>query len=356
MKKISRNVFLKYLMIGVLLPVFVQYVFHFRFTSNYMPNVFSEKNFKETYDHSIFRYRILGKTIHLWVYKQLAGNSKKEVFKTDAIYEKRLTALDSDADSTFFLTYFILATFFTILSAFALLYIFDCGMMVEMTELKKKFLVSAFVMVSGFLQYVITPYDNITYFFIIISSLCFWKFLYTQNWLYFVLLNLIIVISTLNHESSMINLSFILAIYFTHYGLNLRWLRFAAIPLLCYALTWTALRVFLYGIEPEVATGGLKLELNFLRLAGIIGLIFPVIAFYFLFQLGQNPINKKSLWHFILMSSPYIIMIPLIGKTIEVRLWMPVIIGAVLSAQFNYGAIRFPKLSVNKNVIQYSAT
>jgi hypothetical protein len=356
MKKIFRSIFLRYLIIGVLLPVFVQYVIYFRFTSNYMVNVFSEKNFKESYDHNIFRYRVLGKTAHLWLYKQLASSAKTKAIQADPLYKKRLTALDPDADPTFFLTYFILSTVFTTLSALALLYVFDSGMLIEMTELKKISFVSAFVMLSGFLEFVITPYDSITYFFIIISSLLFWMFLHTKNRLYFILLNLVIIASTLNHESSMITLSLIMAIYFTHYGFHLKWLRFVIIPILCYLLTWIGLRIYIHDSEPGVVTEGLKLSANFFELSGIIGFIFPVIAFYFLSKLSENPINKKTVRNFYLMASPYIIMIPLIGKTIESRLWMPVIIGAILLSQIDYSTIRFTKITERKNASHYPAT
>jgi hypothetical protein len=35
-------------------------------------------------------------------------------------------------------------------------------------------------------------------------------------------------------------------------------------------------------------------------------------------------------------------MIPVIGIMIEVRLWMPIIMGSVLLSQVNFAAIRFP--------------
>ena len=354
MKKIPWSIFLRYLIIGILLPLFVQYVFYFRFTSNYMVNVFSEKNFKESYNHNIFRYRVLGKTVHLWLYRQLSGNTK--TIRANPLYEKRLTALDPEADSTFFLTYFILSTIFTTLSALALLYVFDSGMMVEMAELKKISFVLAFVMLSGFLEFVITPYDNITYFFIIVSGFLFWKFLNSRNPLYFLLLNFIIIVSTLNHESSMINLTFIMAVYFTHYGFHLKWLRFVIIPVLCYVLTWIALRLYIHDAEPGMVTGGLKLFVNLFTLHGIIGFLFPIIAFYILSKIAENPVNKKMVWNFFLMASPYIIMIPLIGISIESRLWMPVIIGATLLSQINYKTMRFPQIAKRENAIQYSAT
>jgi len=41
------------------------------------------------------------------------------------------------------------------------------------------------------------------------------------------------------------------------------------------------------------------------------------------------------------MASPYILMIPVIGIMIEVRLWVPVIIGIIILSQLNFNAIKF---------------
>ena len=124
MRKSTVRVLLRYLIIGVILPFFVQYVIYFRFTSNYMVNAFSEASFTSFYGKNVFQYRVLGKSLHLWVYHKLEASGKLEELKASPVYGKRLTALDPDADNTFYLTYFIIATLFTILAALALLYLF----------------------------------------------------------------------------------------------------------------------------------------------------------------------------------------------------------------------------------------
>jgi hypothetical protein len=47
------------------------------------------------------------------------------------------------------------------------------------------------------------------------------------------------------------------------------------------------------------------------------------------------------------MASPYLIIIPLVGILIEVRLWMPVILGAIILSQVNYSFIE----SFSKKII-----
>ena len=121
MVKINRKIFLRYLVIGILLPLFVQYVFYFRFTGNYMTNVFSEKSFTSFYEKNVFKYRVLGKELHLWLYHQLKGNENIKNLKENKAYEKRLNPLDKQPDKYFYLTYFLIAAIFTILTSCMLL-------------------------------------------------------------------------------------------------------------------------------------------------------------------------------------------------------------------------------------------
>src|SRR6185503_4063025 len=98
MMKIKRSTVLRYLVIGIILPFFIQYVFYYRFTGNYMINVFSEKGFTTFYGNNVFRYRVVGRSLHLWLYHKLQGNEKIKSLKENATYDKRLTALDDEAD------------------------------------------------------------------------------------------------------------------------------------------------------------------------------------------------------------------------------------------------------------------
>lgn len=344
MKRVTRAVILRYLVIGIILPFLIQYVFYFRFTGNYMINVFSEKGFSTFYGSNVFRYRVVGRSLHLWLYHKLEANPKIKSMKENASYDKRLTALDEEADNTFYLTYFITATVFTIFTALALLYLFDTAQLYEMTDSRKIFITSALLLLIGFTQFVITPYDNIGYFLLVSTGLLFVKFLQTRHWTWLVLLNVAIILSTLNRESALVSLSFMAAVYFSHYGFNLRWVRFMIVPVACYLLTWIGLRLYFNDGGPGMATEGLKFwrNLDIRQASNLMGFLFAIVTFYFVLNIADKPMNRKLVWNFLLMASPYILMIPVIGIMIELRLWMPIIVGAVLLSQLNFAAIRFP--------------
>ena len=344
MKRITRKVLLRYLVIGIILPFFIQYVFYYRFTGNYMINVFSEKGFTTFYGSNVFRYRVVGRSLHLWLYHKLESNAKIKSLKENTTYDKRLTALDDEADNTFYLTYFITAAVFTIFTALALLYLFDTAQLYDMPDSRKVFIVSALLLLIGFTQFVITPYDNIGYFLLVVTGLLFVKFLQTRHWAFMVLLNAAIILSTLNRESALVSLSFMAAIYFSYYGFNLRWVRFMIVPVACYLLTWVGLRLYFNDGGPGMVTEGLKVwrNLDIRQASNMMGFIFAIITFYFVLNITDKAVNRKLIWNFLLMASPYILMIPVIGIMIEVRLWMPIILGSALLSQLNFAAIRFP--------------
>lgn len=70
------------------------------------------------------------------------------------------------------------------------------------------------------------------------------------------------------------------------------------------------------------------------------GLLFMILTFYFLFRASNNPVNKKLVSIFLFMASPYIIIIPTIGIMIELRLWMPVLLGGFLLSRVNVSALQ----------------
>ncbi len=151
-----------------------------------------------------------------------------------------------------------------------------------MKESQKVFITAALVLLIGFTQFVITPYDTIGYFLLIISGLFFVKYLQTRNWFYLVLVNAAIIISTLNRESALLSLSFMAAIYFSYYGLNLKWIRYMIIPVACYLLTWVALRLYFNTGGPGTVTEGLKFwrNLDIRKMSNLMG--FPVCYHYVL--------------------------------------------------------------------------
>ncbi len=97
--------------------------------------------------------------------------------KENPLYEKRLDYLDPDANQTFYFTYFLTALLFSILTSVFLLLIFDSGPFFKLSEPQKIFTPAFLILFIGLTNFVITPYDNLSYFLLTLAIFSFLKYL-----------------------------------------------------------------------------------------------------------------------------------------------------------------------------------
>jgi hypothetical protein len=326
----------RYMFIGIIFPFLVQYVIYYRFTPNYNVNAFSEAHFTEGSNKGVFRYRLLGREMHLWLFKKLSMIPGMRNMKENPLYEKRLDYLDADADYTFYFTYFLIALLFSILTSVFLLLIFDSGPFFKMSEPQKIFIPSFLILFIGLTNFVITPYDNLSYFFLTLAIFSFLKYLYSSKWIHYSLVCMVILLATLNRESSLLILSFMAGIYISVYKIqDLRWIRKMIVPVFCFIIPYVALRYFLGG-DPEVSAGSFLLDnLSIFKISKLSGFLFVPVFFYMLWHMTNSRENRRLIINFLMMASPYIVIIPVIGILIEYRLWVPVLIPVIVLSRLD---------------------
>ncbi len=326
----------RYLLIGIIFPFLVQYVIYYRFTPNYNINAFSEAHFTEGSSKGVYRYRVLGTDLHLWLYKKLSSGSAIGKMKGDPLYEKRLDYLDKDADQTFYFTYFLMALFFSVLTSVTLLLIFDSGPFFHLSEQEKIFIPSSLMLFIGLTNFVVTPYDNLSYFLLTLAIYLFLKYLQTTRWIYFFGVSALIILATVNRESSLLILSFMAGIYISVYKIrDLRWVKQMIFPVICFIVPYLALRVFLGG-NTDISEGSkLAANLSIFKISKLSGLLFVPVFFYMIWNLTDLKENRRLIINFLIMASPYIIIIPIVGILIEYRLWLPVLIPVIVLSRIN---------------------
>jgi len=280
----------RYMFIGIVFPFLVQYVIYYRFTPNYNVNAFSEAHFTEGSSKGVYRYRLLGRELHLWVYKKLSAVPAIRNMKENPLYEKRLDYLDPDADQTFYFTYFIMALLFSILTSVFLLLIFDSGPFFNMSEPQKIFIPAFLILFIGLTNFVITPYDNLSYFFLTLAIFGFLKYLQSAKWTHYILVCAVILLATLNRESSLLILSFMAGIYISAYKIqDFRWIRKMVVPVFCFIIPYVALRSFLGG-DPEVSEGSkLLANLSIFKISKLSGFLFVPVFFLHAMEYDQFP-------------------------------------------------------------------
>lgn len=333
----------RYLLIGIVFPFLMQYVAYYRFTGNYLPNVFSEKSFTEFYENSVFRYRVLGRELQIWTYHQLKEKNLSRHIGEMEVYSKRLDAMDPNADKVFYFTYFILNTAFTILTALGLLYLFDRKSLYHMNEKQKIFATSFLTLVICITQFVVTPYDVLAYFLEVLSFTVFVSYMRSNKWYTMFAFCALISIATLARESSALILSFAAALYFTLYGFQMWWVKRLILPTACFILTYAGLRLMYIGQPIAIAEKfTLFKNVDFSHPAAYAGLLMTIVVFYMMLKATTGQMSKKLMVNYILMTLPYILVLPFIGLLIEFRLWVPLLIGSLMLVNLNLKSLYVP--------------
>jgi len=338
---------LRYCFIGILFPLLVHYVFYYQLTTNYTKDAFSESGFRKIYDTKVYKSRQLGKQLHLWVYHQLASvdqlkaleekkNDENFLFNT-----KRLSVMDTEADPLFYFSYFLIASLFTMLTALLLLRTLDDHLLFSLSRPFTDLTVCFFVLLIGFTQFVVTPYDTIGYFFQAAGMLLFLRYFSTGNIATFIALLLTIAIATFNRETSLLILSFMAAVYFHTHRANWDWVKKMILPALCFLLPYLYLKLFQGGGADFTDESKLAVNLDPRNSYALRGLAFTAFVLYFILY-TINKYKTPLVKYLLVFAAPYILMIHAVGVMIEYRLWLPVVEAAIILALIHPDALKRP--------------
>ena len=329
---------LRYFFIGILLPLLVQYVCYYQYTTNYTTLAFSKESFSEMYNSSVYKSRVIGKELHLFTYRQLDKIEKirnlRNAPDTDLLLtKKRLQFMDPGADPVFYLTYFLLAALFSILTSLLLIKCFDLTRFFPQDRRTKDLIICFFILLTGLTQFVVTPYDNPGYFFMALGMYLFLKYLASGHLMYFISLLLTILIATFNRETSLLILSFMAAVYFSRDGFKWDWIRKMVLPVISFLIPFFYLKFIHNGGASITEESKLAVNLDITNSYALRGLAFGAFLLYFMLSV-LNKNKSRTVLYFLIFSLPYIIIIHAVGVMIEYRLWMPVVLGALVLSLF----------------------
>lgn len=304
------------LVLGVIIPALLGIFTYVGFFTNFTTGVFNQAGFEQQYLHSsIYRFRVLGTHLLLWTYEQI----KDWPLADFAPYG--LKSVDKNGDANFYYAYFLVNTAFLCLTCISLVLAFSRH------AARKDFFhvdlpVLSLALLMSFAQFVITPYDTLSYFFLAATlPFCMKARLSVPELAIFCLL---MVLATLTRETAALTLS----LYFTvhRHRLLQRTLTREQLTLLLltavFVLTYWALR---WQLGMENATHHrFRLFRNFsddpLPIVGAI--FFPaVLSLFFTDSRG-----RRDLGIFLLASLPYWLAMFAVAYPWEIRLWVPIIL------------------------------
>ena len=317
------NLFSK-LIFAALLAFVVNSFVYFSFGNIYSSTILNYENFQEQFHSGIYQYRILSGYFLVWIYNLLSGlNFDYQIFK--------LKFFDQESEPKMFLAFFILNTFFLVLSSFVMVLITESKNFIA-TESEKILMIWAAVFVIAISQFVIVPYDVSSYFFLLLFFWIFLMYLNEGSAAILILLVAVLSVSTLNRESSALSLSLAATLLYGKFGLGKKTFIPVAILGAVFLAVYLGMRFF---NESFTTNDGNLLVLNF-QPKNILGLLFWVVFFIFTLILSKDKTALRNILIFHLLAAPYILMCLYSGILYEVRLYVPIFLTALFLSKSEF--------------------
>lgn len=302
----------------ILINVFV----YFAFVNIYSSHLLNIDNFRNQYESSVYQYRWLSTNLLIWIYNLLESLPYKINLRNDFWSE--------NAEANMLFAYAFLNTFFLILSNITLLLITEAKKIVA-HESEKIMIIVIATLVIGISQYILTPYDCSSYFFLFFYIFLFLKYLENRSHIILFFLLLIIVISTANRESSALSISFAGVVLYQLFGLKKQTIFPIACMIVAYLTTYIGLR-FVMG-SFEFASKNLFFE-NIGGTRNMFGILFWGVFFMLSLLISNNKQAVKNILIFHLLSLPYILTCFYTGILYETRLYVPIFLSCLVLSKF----------------------
>ncbi len=295
---------------------------YFSFGNIYSSKILNYQNFQEQFQSGIYQYRILSGYFLIWIYEFLSTlNIDYQIFK--------LKFLNHNSEPEMYLSFYILNTFFLVLSSVLMVLITETKNFVA-THSEKILLVSVGIFTIAISQFVIVPYDVSSYFFLLFFFLIFIKYLEKNSVPNLVLLILIILVSTLNRESSALSLSLAATLLYSKFGLK----KEALFPIIVLGIVFIATYFGMRLMSQSFSTNdGSLLAENFTQPKNFLGLLFWLVFFVFTLLLAKDKKAVRHILVFHFLSFPYILMCFYSGILYEIRLYIPLFLTSLLLAK-----------------------
>lgn len=313
----------------IVLPLLLFFISYYGFETSYVLGIKTWEKAPDFMFSSVYAYRVLPNYLSIHV--------------TDALDFIIDHYLPSSKDfivkqgSLFYHGTFLINAFFFILTSITL----DVILKLRPVELlsnknvrRMVHLIAVFFIVI--MQYVPTNCDCMAVFFY-----C-WGIYFTLQYLHagksadLAALALIIGVSTFIRETACLNIAFFAAVFIHPENLGRKkfvFIKETVLLLVAFIVPYIGLRMV---IRQEASFfEGLYLIKNFTSPYNLAGLLFGILSIYFSYSFSGLP-GRKMIRRYFFFSLPYLMMIALVGLFWETRLFMPLLLAAVVMASHKF--------------------
>ena len=213
-----------------------------------------------------------------------------------------------------------------VLSAFVFVLITEMKNFIA-TNSEKILILAVSIFVMAFTQFVIVPYDISSYFLLLLFFYFLLKYLEKNSFSMLVFLMILILISTLNRESSALSLSLAATLLYSKFGLKKETIK----PLFLFGITFLTVYFGMRFLNQSFSTndGNLLIQ-NFTQPKNLLGLLFWMVFFTFSLMIAKDQKTKMTILMFHFFSIPYIIMCFYTGILYEIRLYIPLFLTSII--------------------------
>lgn len=321
------NLFSK-LVFAALLAFVVNSFMYFSFGNIYSSKILNYADFQAQFKSGIYQYRKLSGYFLMGIYDFLSSlNIDYHIFK--------LKFFNPESDPRMYLTFYILNTFFLMLTAVLMVFITEKKNFVA-TSSEKILLIAICIFTIGISQFVLVPYDVSSYFLILIFFWFLLKYLEQNSAKNLIILVAILAISTVNRESSALSISLAATLLFAKFGIR----KESIFPVLILGIIFFAIYLGMRFSQGTFTTndGNLFLQ-NFTDFKNLLGILFWAVFFVFALILAKDKQSRNLILLFHFLSIPYIAMCFYAGIIYEIRLYVPIFLGSLLIGKLHLSKI-----------------
>ncbi len=296
----------------------LQVIIYFGFDSAY----FSYKSLHQLpdfYGNDIYRYRIFSTELLNSFVNMISPllNQLREVDFLQGIF--------STSGTNFYIAFFLFNTVFFLATLFAFIYVLKMKSFASVSSEKKYFLTVFIILILSISKYVMTPYDDISYFFLILGFQLSYSYINNPKIKTLILFSILIFISTLNRETSALNLSFFAALLLSSNAVTFNQIKKITptilMPIAAFLLAYVGVRI--YFEEAQMIQDNYWIN-NLSGFKNILGIVFFIVCLKIIWEFGKNNFANQL---FLLLCAPYFFVIFMGGILWEFRLFIPVILG-----------------------------
>jgi hypothetical protein len=302
----------------IIFPIILGSIVYMGFISNYSIFSFTPMRFMAVYTHGFFEHRILGTTLTLKLYAFLSTH----IMDRQRISFPTIFSIKGQTDILFYYSQVIVNTVSLIGTSFVLCYI-ACQPQFSLSRDMQCTLIIILQCIIALTQFVLTPYDNLLYFWIMLSFALSLSDIKAHNANRLYPLIILMFLGTITHEASAIILSIYTFLYLKEFGFSYSdRLIHLGILIATYLLSYFGVYFFL-AIPHDTYLNNM-VAIN--RAHYIRSLCSLAFLFFFCFLFCHVYERLKNSLLFLLLCLPYLIFVSIVGELWEMRLWVPVLL------------------------------